>query len=513
MLKKIIFFIISLLLLNNELYSQKEGFVWCFGKNAGIDFNNLNQTIFNSNAIIFEASASIADKYGNHLFHIAQMPQGSSTSSDCKYSFLINKHFQKLKESDSLKINCSATQGALILPLPESETLLYLFHIGFFEDDDFPICENNKIQRYYYSIIDISKDSGLGEVVSKNNILIDDWATEKMIAIRHGNGRDWWIIMHGINDIFYKILFTSNGIDTIINQNIGPFLNELYLNDCIILDAGQIAASSDGKKIAMSIFKSNSSIDLFSFNRCSGELYNCINIFEDTNEKYYGCEFSPDSKLLYITESTLGKILQFDLSLNDINSSRKEIANTNITWYFGQLKLYNNRIYLTVSTPAVSRNYISTILNPNGLDISCNLEIDAIFLDGAMATTGLPNIPNFNLGPLLGSACDTLSIVQPEDPPEELSIGINNPANGSGGFRVYPNPASTTLYVEIIADEVNNAVFRLYNMLGQNVLEQALEDSSENFYINIGKFKAGFYSYSVSINNKVVSSDRIIFIK
>jgi hypothetical protein len=80
-------------------------------------------------------------------------------------------------------------------------------------------------------------------------------------------------------------------------------------------------------------------------------------------------------------------------------------------------------------------------------------------------------------------------------------------------IKVYPNPASTTLFVEIIADDVNNAVFKLYNMLGQNVLEQALEENSKSFYINIDKFKAGFYSYSVSINNKVVSSDRIIIIK
>lgn len=80
-------------------------------------------------------------------------------------------------------------------------------------------------------------------------------------------------------------------------------------------------------------------------------------------------------------------------------------------------------------------------------------------------------------------------------------------------IKVYPNPASTTLFVEIKADEVNNAVFKLNNMLGQNVLEQALEENSRSFHINIDRFKAGYYSYSLSINNKVVSSDRFIIIK
>lgn len=79
--------------------------------------------------------------------------------------------------------------------------------------------------------------------------------------------------------------------------------------------------------------------------------------------------------------------------------------------------------------------------------------------------------------------------------------------------KVYPNPASTALFIEIKAPEFTHAVFKLYNMLGQNVLEQALEDNSESFYINISKFKAGYYNYSVSINDKVVSSDRIIIIK
>ena len=44
-----------------------------------------------------------------------------------------------------------------------------------------------------------------------------------MIGIRHGNGRDWWLILHKWNgtNIFDKYLITSTGISNVISQSIG----------------------------------------------------------------------------------------------------------------------------------------------------------------------------------------------------------------------------------------------------------------------------------------------------
>jgi hypothetical protein len=46
---------------------------------------------------------------------------------------------------------------------------------------------------FYYSIIDMEMDGGNGAVLSSNNIL-SDGHLEPFTAVRHGNGRDWWLV-------------------------------------------------------------------------------------------------------------------------------------------------------------------------------------------------------------------------------------------------------------------------------------------------------------------------------
>ena len=45
----------------------------------------------------------------------------------------------------------------------------------------------------YYSVIDISLNGGLGEVISKNNIALTGLFGWGLSACKHANGRDWWV--------------------------------------------------------------------------------------------------------------------------------------------------------------------------------------------------------------------------------------------------------------------------------------------------------------------------------
>lgn len=54
-----------------DLLAQKEGYVWAFGANAGLDFNTLpaNPATINTAGNSIEGTGSICDGAGNLLFY------------------------------------------------------------------------------------------------------------------------------------------------------------------------------------------------------------------------------------------------------------------------------------------------------------------------------------------------------------------------------------------------------------------------------------------------------------
>ena len=134
-----------------------------------------------------------------------------------------------IENGDELEIGAvgdfgsSITQGVTIIPAPGNTNLFYIFQLQYSES---PINHGLK-----YSLVDMSLNAGLGSVIIKNAVLYDKQVTEKMQAVRHGNGRDWWLIIYAWPDydltmdstlIFKKFLITDLGIQGPYDQSIGP---------------------------------------------------------------------------------------------------------------------------------------------------------------------------------------------------------------------------------------------------------------------------------------------------
>ncbi len=71
----------------------------------------------------------------------------------------------------------------VIVPFPNDSTKFYLFSIGV-----------TSFAGLSYSVIDIAQNGGLGSVVQKNIVLNTIPANDGLVAVRHGNGRDWWLV-------------------------------------------------------------------------------------------------------------------------------------------------------------------------------------------------------------------------------------------------------------------------------------------------------------------------------
>ena len=119
----------------------------------------------------------------------------------------------------------------------------------------------NDVYYLKYSIIDMTYNNFNGKVTEKNTLLQDS-ISEQLLAVKHANGRDWWLIGRKINsDTIIKFLVNPTGIS-------GPFYQEI--GSRFYQQVGENAVSSDGNRIAYVCNYGN--ISLMNFDRCSGQL-------------------------------------------------------------------------------------------------------------------------------------------------------------------------------------------------------------------------------------------------
>ncbi|MBK7589136.1 MAG: hypothetical protein IPI22_12825 [Bacteroidetes bacterium] len=97
------------------------------------------------------------------------------------------------------------TQGSLILP-KGSNGLYYLFTPTMTDSMydywmNYPPQNKFFFDLFTFHIIDMNANGGMGKVVQKNIKLLENAAMAKvgMMACRHANGYDWWLVKQGID--------------------------------------------------------------------------------------------------------------------------------------------------------------------------------------------------------------------------------------------------------------------------------------------------------------------------
>ncbi len=387
--------------------SQNRNAIWCFGDSAGIDFKN--GVIPITSLVAGRGSCvSICDSYGSMLFYAATMI----------YS---NNYFPKstmvFDETNSLMLNGDSIKGTnwykelVIVPMPGDSMKYYLFSIGVTSGPGFS-----------YSIIDMSQNGGLGAVIQKNVLLESFKAVDCMEAVKHGNGRDWWIAIRDAatsNNEHRIYLVSPSGISLPIVQNVGSVNS---------LNTGRYSFSPDGSKIAFINYWGL--FELYDFDRCTGLVSNPLTIHPEPTalpiRSFWSCEFSPNGRFLYVTASSdTSYLYQYDLQSPNPASTRLTLAtNTDQTHAMGQIrrgpddKIYLSTWYLCPVSPycypypdsvynTINSN-LGVINFPDSLGIACGYLPFSFNLGGKRTYIGLPNNPDYDLPALAGSPCDTL---------------------------------------------------------------------------------------------------------
>lgn len=466
--------------------AQRENNVWVFGDSCRIDFQDtLNPIISHINCYSFEASASISDKESNLLLFLNSP---GYWTGDGFHGRIMNGFGEVVENGDSVNVDCSATNGALFLPIPGSNAQYYFFSITLL-----PVL-NCCLE---YSIVDMKLNNGHGKIITKN-ILLSSNVQEKLLAIKHGNGRDWWVITHrNFSNQFVKYLVTPDGISSPYIQSIG---------DTLVSVVSESSVTANGDKICL--VSSDGHLSYYDFDRCSGQLSNWVQLgnppFNSSNY-YYGCEFSPDGKRLYVQRWDLAagpeasSVIQYSTTaLNPQNSMTCIFMNNQSP--LSQMELGpDKKIYISCFAFDTSTNNLSVIVNPNDSSLLCNIQPYTISLDANNCFFGLPNMPHYNLGALSGSECDTISI-------DTITVKPDT----AFSFMIFPIISNKEFQLSITGAK-SCANVSVYNMLGQLVYDTLL--TPDNYFIHhnlsLVNFSSQVYIVSVRVNNLILNQ-RII---
>ncbi|KAB2913096.1 MAG: gliding motility-associated C-terminal domain-containing protein [Bacteroidetes bacterium] len=387
--------LLGLMILPMLTQAQKENNIWYFGVGCGLDFSTTPPTPLSNGKInTNEGCSSVSDGQGNLLFYT----DGIS---------VWNKNHTVMDSGTGLKGNSSATQSSVVVKAPCTTDKYYIFTAD---------CLESPVNASHYSVVEMQHNGGLGKVVEKNTVLFNGRSSEKITCVKDNAG-GFWIIIHPIgSDAFHSYHLTSTGLDpTPVISNQG----HVYENSGMGF-IGYLKSSPDGKKIAACIVDARA-VEIFDFDNATGKLSNHLLLDSSTNGPYYyGCSFSPDSKLFYAASLTGGGIYQFDVSLPtdaEIVASKTRISTTPGTpRTLGAMQLAaDGKIYVAV----MSSKKLDVIGNPNQKGVGCGYVEGGIVMTGMLTFVrlGLPNFienPNpFGLSVDLGpdtSVCNSNSI-------------------------------------------------------------------------------------------------------
>ncbi len=401
---------------NQTAHFIKSNSNWIFGHDASLQFQNGGGRIGHMPGFSAISSASVSSPAtGELLFY-----------SDGRKVY--NKNHDVMLNGDSIspeEFPKVGSQSVCIVPMIDSPDMYYLFHL---EDGD--IFTGHVGYNFYYSVIDMTGDNGLGSVVPhRRAILIDSCLSSSVIAVP-GNNCDIWLLTHNYPNpstktdtpAFHAYHITMSGIDkgpvvsqtgTQIDNPPGPPSGGLN-PDPLAYKHIHLAISPDRSQVALGAWDGNfgslwpdgplgpisggapydtlypgHSINIHSagalackFDPNTGQVSGALFIRD-----YGSCGsvcFSPDNSKLYVYAEGPSRVMnigasiqQYDMTIWDsaiIVRSAQTIAASNTSTLC--LKLYNDTIYIG----GMSAEHIGRINQPDLPGALCNYQDTAFML-------------------------------------------------------------------------------------------------------------------------------------
>ncbi len=488
-----------------NLQAQKHDYIWKnspeinlsgnpYGKSPilKMDFNAFTPLVAVDSTLyptMFGALSCMSDSSGSFLYY-------------CNGNEIIDLNNNILQNGDSINFGAYTTlepniksgypviDGIISVPNPGSQNLYDIFHIKI---DSYPEPYMNPHQ-LLHTRVDMSLNAGLGAVVFKNKLLIEDSLTRGQLqAVKHANGRDWWILVSEQNtNGYYSLLLKSDTLE-------GPFYQQIGRNIYSWPGFGQACFSPNGTKYA----RVEDDLDLYDFDRCTGEFCNhryvqIDGFFEQPNDiGFGGCAFSPNSRFVYISQGY--ELYQLDTWSNPLDSGLLliDIRNPGTDLGHHLLRLApNGKIYTSGG-----EFRISTIHQPDNYGLSCDFQYEDFLLQTFLTSSFPPNFPHYRT-PAQDSCppCGTFAAVPQLELSELTSI------------KVYPNPAYNGSFNISIQENAVDDV-QIYDLLGRLLLQEVWHANETEKVVQLPLGATGVYFVSVWKEGKFIGREKLIVLE
>lgn len=292
----------------------------------------------------------------------------------------------------------------LSLPAPGQSNRYYFFHMGLYL-----LPGSGAFSPFYYFLIDMNENGGAGKVLLKNQIVLEgDFAEPD--AVKHANGRDWWIILPVDSmPVYHVFLLDESGLHGPLTQTVGDPTD-------FPKTSGWTQFSPNGEFF---VRNGPDGMSFYDFDRCTGELSNPRYWPRSVHGYSSGpMAFSPDSRFLYVNNTSL--VVQFDLFADEIGFSSMDTVQRHDkftdpfpfypTGYYIPQLAPNNKIYYSCASSTPWMNIINSPLLPCP---ACDAENHGVRLPRFNYLMQC-RFPNYRLGAWEGSPCDTLADQRPE---------------------------------------------------------------------------------------------------
>ena len=316
------FFFISL-----YCFSQRETDNWFFGNKAGLNFGiDVVNTLTDGQMIAPAGCSSISDSNGNLLFYTNGSAVWNSNHEIMKNGSLIAGELENL-------------QNSIIIKKPLTEDTFYIFTTR----------ENKSTSPFlpvglFFSEVSFKNDP-LGEVTIRYS-RIKETVTQRITAVHHKNGKDFWVITFG------KQSSASSKYDTFsifkINET-GLIRSPITVQGSETVSTyGDMKVSPNGKYIAVADY-TDRYLYIYNFNNETGEVTFNKRIITDPAPLAArfpkGVEFSIDSKKIFFSSENGDNnyIYEYRLEGGDLFESKKLIFSTN-DYKIGSLQLSKNEM-------------------------------------------------------------------------------------------------------------------------------------------------------------------------
>ena len=498
---------------NAQHHDQKRDYQWIFGYGSPKLGNIFD---FNTKPMKLLAYPKLpnADLSG----YVAQMCDTSGKlvvfTNGCE---ILNREFKTMQSGGGLnpgtvtsQILCKKSgvripQGAIMLPVPENDSIIYLFH----KIDDNQSGEWQTLQ-LYLSVINIKANKGLGEVLLKNyKIVKDTQITTELFAVRHGNGKDWWVVTpywrkENNDNRFMTLLVTRDSIKGPYEQAIGTPapLDEVF----------QGAFSADGTQFVRHLIYEG--IYYYKFDRNTGKFsdHKFIPIKpKDPPNMLGGCSFSPSGRFIYVSNDT--ELYQIDTYEKDWLGTMQTVAywdgfaNSIFTSKFiFQALAPDCKIYIL---PQGTIPFLSVINYPDRKGVAC--KVSQHIPINSNVDRGWPNLPSFRLGKIGEpfSPCDSTINGYIVDTGEVLNIEKNTIA------ATYPNPATTDINLDLFGyiNQYKKGIFNLYDTQGNLAASYPLLQNHDEYRFDISNLANGMYFWHLVLDDKVRQTGKVVVMK